>query len=49
MANVPSGISHEWQISLMVDSSANNSYQGATATFNLIFDSTQDNNPGWDQ
>jgi len=49
MASVPSGNSHDWQISLMVDASANNSYQGATATFNLIFDSTQDNNPGWDQ
>jgi hypothetical protein len=49
MASVSSGSSHDWQISLMVDPSAGNIYQGAIATFNLVFDSTQDNNTGWDQ
>ncbi len=47
MANVPSGESHDWRIWLQVDKSAGNGFQGATATFNLLFDSTQANNPGW--
>ncbi len=49
MANVPSGNSHEWRIWLQVNKSAGNGFQGATTTFNLVFDSTQENNPGWSE
>jgi len=49
MANLSSGHSHEWRIWLQVDKSAGNSFQGAETTFNVIFDSTQENNPGWSE
>lgn len=49
MSSVTSGNSHEWRVYLQVDESAGNSYQEANCSFNLVFESTQDNNPGWSE
>lgn len=40
---------HVWQLCFQVDSSAGNTFQGASATFDLVFDATQVDNPGWSQ
>jgi len=45
--NFPSGWSASVWVFTGLDSSAGNNYQGDSAQFNLVFDATQSNNPGW--
>lgn len=40
-------ISHCYYFEFALDSTAGNAYQGASAAFNLTFDATQVENPGW--
>jgi predicted ribosomally synthesized peptide with SipW-like signal peptide len=40
-------ITHVYYFEYGLDSSAGNIYQGANATFNIVVDATQYNNPGW--
>lgn len=47
--NLDVNITHCWQLSFQVDTSAGNGYQGTTASFDLVVDATQVGNPGWSQ
>lgn len=47
VGNLASGSSHDWRFDIGLDSTANNTYQGATSTFNFVVDATQPENPGW--
>lgn len=47
VGNLSSGSSHDWRFDIGLDSTANNTYQGASATFSIVVDATQTNNPGW--
>jgi predicted ribosomally synthesized peptide with SipW-like signal peptide len=40
-------ITHVYCLYFKLHESAGNPYQGASATFDLVFDATQINNPGW--
>lgn len=40
-------ITHVYYMEFQLDSSAGNVYQGDTVVFDLIFDATQSDNPGW--
>jgi predicted ribosomally synthesized peptide with SipW-like signal peptide len=46
---LPVNTTHCYSITFSLDSSAGNSLQGATATFDLVIDATQLSNPGWSQ
>lgn len=46
-ATIGSNISNWWKIETWLDSAAGNSLQGKTATFNLVGNGTQPENPGW--
>jgi len=43
------GSSHDWRFDIGLDSTANNTYQGASSTFSFVVDATQPTNPGWAQ
>ena len=47
VGNLDPGSSHDWRFDIGLDSTANNTYQGATSTFNFVVDATQPENPGW--
>ncbi|HHX63836.1 MAG TPA: hypothetical protein GX702_02985 [Chloroflexi bacterium] len=49
MANVPVGSAHQWRLGFQIDRSTGDQYQGAQVTFDLLFDSTQAINPGWEE
>ncbi len=46
-ASLGVNITHVYQLKFKVDESAGNVFQGASATFDLVFDATQVTNPGW--
>lgn len=47
VGNLAPGSSHDWRFDIGLDSTANNTYQGASSTFNFVVDATQTTNPGW--
>jgi hypothetical protein len=47
--NLPVNTTHCYRFSFKLDDSAGNSLQGKSATFNVIIDATQPENPGWSQ
>lgn len=47
VGNLAPGNSHDWRFDIGLDQTANNTYQGATSTFNFVVDATQTDNPGW--
>lgn len=47
MGNLPTGNSHEWKFEFQLDPSADNTFQGKTAVFDLFVDATQSTNPSW--
>lgn len=47
VGNLGPGSSHDWRFDIGLDSTANNTYQAASANFNFVVDATQTNNPGW--
>lgn len=46
-ANEDPNISNYWKFHFCLDSSAGNDYQGTTATFNIVGQATQPENPNW--
>lgn len=42
-------ITHVWQFCFGLDESTTNVYQGASATFDIVVDATQEDNPGWSE
>jgi hypothetical protein len=47
--NLPINNTHCYRFSFKLDDSAGNELQGGTATFDVVIDATQPENPGWTQ
>ncbi len=48
-ATLGDNTTHDYDLCFGLPSTAGNQYQGNTATFNLVADATQPDNPGWSQ
>lgn len=46
-ASLGVNITHVFYFDFELDTTAGNTFQGSNATFSLVFDATQTNNPGW--